>query len=125
MSTRSRPALRRVACLALLAILAAVFTTLADTGDPPGLDLAPYRGKVVLVDFWASWCGPCAASFPWMESMRERYAAQGFEIVSINLDSDRDSADRFLANGYGAFHHVFDPEGARRRNSESRRCPPR
>jgi cytochrome c biogenesis protein CcmG, thiol:disulfide interchange protein DsbE len=75
------------------------------------IDLTGLRGRVVYVDFWASWCGPCRQSFPWMETMKSIYEAQGLEIVAVNLDRDRADADKFLSH----FHHTldvrFDPKG--------------
>ena len=55
------------------------------------------RGKVVYVDFWASWCGPCRRSFPWMNEMQQKYGEQGLVIVGVNVDKKRSDADRFLA----------------------------
>jgi len=69
------------------------------------------RGKVVLVDFWASWCAPCARSFPWLAALQERYAEAGLVIVAINLDHDRDAADAFLASHPAPFDVAFDPSG--------------
>jgi thiol-disulfide isomerase/thioredoxin len=69
------------------------------------------RGKVVLVDFWASWCAPCARSFPWMNALHDSLAGQGFAIVAINLDKDREAADGFLAQHAPRFTVAFDPEG--------------
>lgn len=69
------------------------------------------RGKLVLVDFWASWCGPCQQSFPWMAEMYQRYAAKGFTIVAVNLDKDRDQAEKFLAKRPVSFPVAFDPSG--------------
>jgi cytochrome c biogenesis protein CcmG, thiol:disulfide interchange protein DsbE len=69
------------------------------------------RGKVVYVDFWASWCGPCRGSFPWLKSLHERYASKGLEIVAINLDKSRDDADGFLAQFPAPFKVAFDPAG--------------
>src|ERR1700678_2037055 len=77
--------------LGLLGVL--VLGTLAQAAD---LDLNAYRGKVVYLDFWASWCGPCKQSFPWMENLKDTYEAQGLEINTINLDADRAGADKFL-----------------------------
>jgi cytochrome c biogenesis protein CcmG, thiol:disulfide interchange protein DsbE len=66
----------------------------------PLLDLSPHKGKVVYVDFWASWCVPCRESFPWMQAMQAKYAAKGLVIVSVNVDEVRADAERFLAK-YG------------------------
>ena len=57
--------------------------------DAKGTPLPPGEGKVRLVDFWASWCGPCRHSFPWMNAMQEKYAAQGLQIVGVNVDEER------------------------------------
>lgn len=67
---------------------------------------------IVLIDFWASWCGPCKQSFPWMAEMQRRYAAQGLEIVAVNVDRKRADAERFLAGTPAAFTVVFDAAGA-------------
>jgi cytochrome c biogenesis protein CcmG/thiol:disulfide interchange protein DsbE len=70
------------------------------------------RGKVVLVDFWASWCGPCQKSFPWMADVYGRYAGKGLAIVAINLDKGRDPAEDFLRDHPAPFTVAFDPKGA-------------
>ena len=70
------------------------------------------KGKVVYVDFWASWCGPCRQSFPWMADLQRRYGPQGFEVVAINVDKKRADAERFLASTPAAFTVVYDPAGA-------------
>jgi cytochrome c biogenesis protein CcmG/thiol:disulfide interchange protein DsbE len=75
------------------------------------LDLARLRGRVVYLDFWASWCGPCRQSFPWMETMKSTYEAQGLEIVAVNLDRDRADADKFLNQLHPTFDVRFDPKG--------------
>jgi len=89
-------------------VLALVLGVLA---PPPGLDLAKWRGQVVLVDFWASWCIPCRESFPWMARMKETYGARGLVVVAVNLDEDPEKAARFLKETPGDFVHVQDSGG--------------
>jgi thiol-disulfide isomerase/thioredoxin len=80
------------------------------TGRP--ITLAAMKGKVVYVDFWASWCGPCRQSFPWMADLQRKYGPLGLEVVAINVDKKRADADRFLASTPAAFTVVYDPAGA-------------
>ncbi len=75
------------------------------------LDLGPYRGKVVYVDFWASWCGPCRESFPWLDELVRQYGARNLVVIGVNVDQDRDRAERFLNQNYAAFPIVYDPHG--------------
>jgi len=82
----------------------------------PGIDgnvrLDNLKGKVVYLDFWASWCQPCKNSFPWMHHMKEIYADQGFEIIAVNLDKDRKLANEFLKVVDVNFIVAFDESGA-------------
>ena len=82
--------------------------TLSNTAGQ-AVSLTQLRGKVVYLDFWASWCGPCRQSFPWMNEMLSKYQAQGLEIVAVNLDTSRADADTFLEKNPAAFSVVFDP----------------
>jgi cytochrome c biogenesis protein CcmG/thiol:disulfide interchange protein DsbE len=81
------------------------------------ISLSQQRGKIVYVDFWASWCGPCRQSFPWMNEMLGKYQAQGLEIVAINLDTGRAEADEFLAKNPASFTVLFDPTATLPRNT--------
>jgi thiol-disulfide isomerase/thioredoxin len=109
-----------------VAFCAAAFVTPAlavEAGQPaPALSLPSVkgevvaldqlRGKVVYVDFWASWCGPCRRSFPWMNEMQQKYGARGFSVVAVNVDKKRADADKFLAQIPANFTVVFDETGA-------------
>ena len=68
-------------------------------------------GKVVYVDFWASWCIPCRQSLPWMNNLKAQYQAQGLTIISINLDHSRALADEFLKEVKANFPVIYDPKG--------------
>src|ERR1700689_5063581 len=60
------------------------------------VSLASYKGKAVLVNFWATWCAPCKIETPWLVELRNQYAAQGFEILGVSADDiDRGDAKRF------------------------------
>lgn len=93
----------------------------ANVGDQaPGLELpgakgpillAAYKGKTVYLDFWASWCGPCKQSFPWMNEMQKRYGAKGLQIVGVNLDQKPEDAKAFLAANPALFDIAFDSSG--------------
>lgn len=96
----------RIALVLSLFMLSAMAPVRAAT-----LDLAAYRGKVVLVDFWASWCNPCRQSFPWMSQLQQTYGPQGFVVIGVNVDHDSDAAQRFLNRYGGDFKIVYDPDG--------------
>jgi thiol-disulfide isomerase/thioredoxin len=103
---------RRSLNLALLLALLCLPLARAATPVPAAaIDLTPYRGKIVYLDFWASWCVPCRQSFPWMESMQRNYGAQGFVVVSINVDEQRADAEQFLRRYGGDLAVKFDSGG--------------
>jgi thiol-disulfide isomerase/thioredoxin len=105
-----------LAAVSSMPSMAAVPGSVAATFEVPGqngtLKLSAYRGKLVYLDFWASWCGPCKHSFPWMHDMQARLGEQGLQIVAINLDAKHADAIDFLATMPANFVIGFDPAGA-------------
>jgi cytochrome c biogenesis protein CcmG, thiol:disulfide interchange protein DsbE len=97
--------------LSTSAVNATEAPTFAVQTDAGTLSINDFRDKVVYLDFWASWCGPCRQSFPWMNEMQARYGDQGFRVIAINLDDERANADRFLAEVQANFDIGYDPEG--------------
>lgn len=81
---------------------------LSPIGESQNSGLSQYKGKVLYVDFWASWCGPCAQSFPFMNEMHQQLKDQGLQIVGINLDENTDDAKAFLAKLPASFMVVAD-----------------
>jgi cytochrome c biogenesis protein CcmG/thiol:disulfide interchange protein DsbE len=81
------------------------------SSDGGQLRLSDHRGRVVYLDFWASWCGPCRQSFPWMEQMHQRYAGQGLRILAIALDQKEADARTFLGRHRVTFTVGFDTQG--------------
>lgn len=81
----------------------------ANAGKP--VRQADYAGHTVYLDFWASWCGPCRKSFPWMNSMQARYRAQGLRVVAVNVDQKQADALAFLKEVPAQFDVAFDPAG--------------
>jgi len=106
----------------MLILVAGLTASYAVAGDQaPNLDLkkldnstfklSDYRGDVLYVDFWATWCPPCRKSFPWMEEMHERYKDLGFKVVAISLDTKRSVIDQFLEKMTTSFIIAHDPSG--------------
>lgn len=109
----------------VLRIIAAVLLTLATAqrGDaakvPQSIavldsltaDTTITQGKVVYVDFWASWCVPCRQSFPWMAELVREYGDRGLQVVAINVDKDHKAALGFLENAHSLLPIVYDPAG--------------
>ena len=105
--------------VALLLLVAAAATHGEEPGaayDLHGLDggsftLGSLKGKVVVLDFWASWCIPCRSSFPFFDSLQRKYASQGLAVVGLTLEEDGDPVAAFLDDVPVAFQIVRDPSG--------------
>ena len=73
-----------------------VSVSTADDSGEALIKLESHRGDVVYVDFWASWCPPCRASFPWLDSLRTQYSERGLTVITVNVDRDIEAARKFL-----------------------------
>jgi thiol-disulfide isomerase/thioredoxin len=86
--------------------------SIALTGaDGTTVQLATYKGKVLVVDFWASWCIPCKTSFPALDAIYQEYQPRGLDVLAVNLDERRRDADTFLGNHSHHMTVLFDPKG--------------
>lgn len=73
------------------------------------LDLSKYKGQVVYLDFWASWCGPCKESFPLLNQIQKNYP--NVKIIAVNLDKNKKDADHFLKEHPADFEIIYNPDG--------------
>lgn len=114
-SLRLLPALLAIAVFAPAASALEAGETIPSL-ELPGINqtvrLGKPSGKIVYLDFWASWCAPCRQSFPWMNAMQEKYKAQGFEVIGVNLDAQTADAEKFLDKLPARFTVAYDPKGA-------------
>lgn len=97
--------------LKLGAILLASGATVSAQAQPATLNLSELRGRVVYVDFWASWCGPCKQSFPYMTNLTRQYSGREFAVVTINVDRSRAQADAFLRKMGSTLPVIYDTSG--------------
>jgi len=87
---------------------AANFTLKSAAGE--NIRLSEYRGQVVLINFWASWCGPCRQEMPHLDAIHQQYEALGFTVFGVNVEQDRKLADKVLRDIPVSFPILFDDE---------------
>jgi len=75
------------------------------------ISLGAYRGKVVYLDFWASWCAPCQAALPALEELRKEFPADQFQVIAVNVDTDPEKALALLAKHKIGYPSAADPDG--------------
>ncbi len=85
---------------------------LTHMNDGQSLDWTLLEGKVVYLDFWASWCIPCVQSFPFMTQMQRELKEQGLVVIAVNVDEERKDAEEFLSRYPAGFIVVSDPQQA-------------
>ncbi len=102
--------LRRLSVKAGFTVAMAALAVAAPALAAPDLNLDAYKGKVVYLDFWASWCHPCEQSFPYMEQLKQRYG-NDLVVIAINVDHNHDRAEAFLQRLHSDLNVVYDPKG--------------
>ena len=106
-----------MAAMVSLSILAPASTANVEGGnftlksaEGANIRLSEYRGQVVMLNFWASWCGPCRQEFPHLDALQPKYTPLGFTILGINVEQDRSAAEKILRDIPVTFPILFDAE---------------
>jgi peroxiredoxin len=86
---------------------APAFTLTTLTGQPGAL--SQYKGQVVMVNFWATWCGPCQQEMPLLDQMYKKYKPAGFTLIGVNVDKDEPPVKELLARKPVSFPVLLDP----------------
>jgi peroxiredoxin len=122
MDERARAKQQGVRLMALATLLGLTAVAVASTAtqtapdfklpvrDGGEISLAELDGQVVMINFWASWCGPCRQEFPLLEQMQQRYESLGFTILGVNVEENTADAERWLAGTDVSFPILFDRE---------------
>jgi|SRR3984885_1111902 cytochrome c biogenesis protein CcmG/thiol:disulfide interchange protein DsbE len=97
--------------LSIALILFAAFLGVPPLEADEAFDLAPLTGRVIYLDFWASWCAPCRESFPFMNRLQKELGPHGLVVIGVNVDRNRADAQQFLRNHPAEFRIVYDPKG--------------
>jgi len=78
--------------------------------DGGRVSLADLKGQVVMVNFWATWCGPCRQEMPHLDALYQRYSSLGFTLLGVNVEKDSSGAGKYLAETPVTFPILFDPK---------------
>ena len=110
------------AIVTALAISLAALATTTPTGPAPAftlasragqeVSLAQYKGQVVMLNFWASWCGPCRQEMPLLEDIYKKYSKMGFTLIGVNVEPDSKAAEGFLKQTPVSFPVIYDKDSA-------------
>ena len=110
MTRLQRAAYFAAAIMAVFTLATTLSPTTSQAMAVDELDLGRFEGRVVVIDFWASWCVPCRRSFPWLNAMQSKYADDGLVIIGVNVDRKRAEADKFLEKFPASFDIIYDGE---------------
>ena len=97
--------------------------TLPTFPDDAKISLQDFKGRVVYLDFWATWCPPCRKSFPWMDEMHARYNDAGLTIIAVSVDKKRELIEEFIKKMEPKFTIASDPGGDVARDYRLRGMP--
>ncbi len=111
MSQIKRPSLLSMTSGLILSLLFATNVQAQGSEWLEELDLSQYQEKVVYMDFWASWCGPCRESFPWINALHDKYKNKGLVVIGVNVDAQLEAAHLFLKKNPAKFKLFSDPSG--------------
>ena len=103
--------LERIPILRKLAVGNPAIPIEATTSGGKEITLETYRGKVILIDFWASWCSPCRQEMPNVKKVYKEFNGKGFEIIGVSLDESREKFQRYLKEQDIAWPQIFDGKG--------------